>query len=144
MPIHPVLRPKPVLMIFYRSPSPFRYLTTPNAKISGSLKEVMTAYEPSSPDLQPNRIPLMPSSGITRRVLAALTEDGTVDTSAILMYVAEGDNRFDSHVLARAVAKVLHLDIPEEDWREPISWKLGLYGQDSLRGSTQGSADLYG
>ena len=127
------------------SPSPFRYITTPNAALSGSLKDVMTAYDPNSPDLQQDRIPNMPSSGITRRLLAALSEDSAkVEVSAILMYVAEGDNRFDAHVLARAVAKVLDADIPEDQWKEPISWNLGLYGQDRLRGSTEGSTDLYG
>lgn len=126
------------------SPSPFRYITTPNATLSGNLKEVMTAYDPTSLDLQSDHIPLMPSSGLTRRLLAALTAESTVDVSAILMYVAEGDNRFDAHVLARAVAKVLHIEKAEDKWKEPISWNLGLYGQDKLRASTEGSSDLYG
>lgn len=126
------------------SPSPFRYLATPNATLGGDLKQVMTAYDSSSPDLQPSRLPLLPSSGITRRILASLLEYGTTEVCAVLMYVAEGDNRFDAHVLARAIAKVLQVNIQEEDWKEPISWKLGLYGQDKLRGTTEGSAELYG
>lgn len=131
--------------VYSHSPSPFRYITTANATLGGSLKDVMTAYDPTSPDLQANHIPIMPSSGITRRLLAALSENSSkIEVSAILMYVAEGDNRFDAHVLARAVAKVLHANIPEDEWKEPISWNLGLYGQDRLRGSTEGSADLYG
>lgn len=104
----------------------------------------MTAYDPSSPDLQANQLPLLPSSGITRRLLAALTEDGSAEVCAVLMYVAEGDNRYDAHVLARAVAKVLQVNVQEEAWKEPVSWKLGLYGQDTLRSTTQGSAELYG
>lgn len=104
----------------------------------------MTAYDPTSPDLQGNRIPLLPSSGITRRLLAALTEDASVEVCAVLMYVAEGDNRYDAHVLARAVAKVLQKEVQDERWKEPVSWKLGLYGQDTLRSTTEGSAELYG
>lgn len=105
----------------------------------------MTAYDPASPDLRVDHIPLLPSSGITRRLLAALLEDSpSTEVSAVLMYVAEGDNRFDAHVLARATAKVLNVDIPEDQWKEPISWNLGLYGQDKLRNSTEGSAELYG
>lgn len=104
----------------------------------------MTAYDHTSPDLQGKQIPLLPSSGITRRLLAALTEDPSVEVCAVLMYVAEGDNRYDAHVLARAVAKVLQVDIQDDAWREPVSWKLGLYGQDTVRSTTQGSAELYG
>lgn len=105
----------------------------------------MTAYDPSTPDLQGNRIPLLPSSGITRRLLVALTEEGSsTEVCAVLMYVAEGDNRFDAHVLARAIAKVMNVELGEDEWKEPVSWQLGLYGQDSLRSTAQGSADLYG
>jgi hypothetical protein len=120
-------------------------LTTANATLSGDLKAVMTAYEPTSPDLQASRLPLMPSSGITRRLLSGLLEHNKdVEILAILMYVAEGDNRYDAHVLARAVDKVLQLHTPEQEWKEPVSWDLGLYGVDKDKDGTAYSGDLYG
>lgn len=63
------------------------------------------------------------------------------------MSVAEGDNRFDAHVFTRAVSKVLGLQLDEERWREPISWKVGLYGRDAGYSDDvngHGAAELYG
>lgn len=87
----------------------------------------------------------MPSSGITRRLLASLLEEGQdLQLSALLMFVAEGDNRYDSHLLARALAKALQKDVAEDAWREPVSWKLGLYGTERSRAAGSSAVDIYG
>jgi proteasome assembly chaperone 2 len=44
----------------------------------------------------------------------------------------EGDNREDAKLLATAVARILGEDVlkrlPKEGWKEPESWKIGLFG----------------
>lgn len=40
----------------------------------------------------------------------------------------EGDNRADANLLAGVIAKVLSLDSQIQEWRQPGSWKEGLFG----------------
>ena len=105
---------------------------------------------PSSSDAQP-LLPVIPASGVTRRLLAALLDKGEAtsrptDVAAVLMQVAEGDNRYDAHVFARAVDKILGLQTPPEKWVEPVSWKVGLYGMELGGAGTDssGPSELYG
>jgi len=96
--------------------------------------------------LTASRVPLIPSSGITRRLVTSLlspSSSDNIDFAVALMFVAEGDNRYDAHVFARCIDRILGLQTVEEKWREPISWKVGLYGQDLDR-EGRGTADLYG
>ena len=104
----------------------------------------------SSSDAQP-LLPVIPASGVTRRLLAALLDKGEAssiptDIAAVLMQVAEGDNRYDAHVFARAVDRVLGLQTPPEKWVEPVSWKVGLYGRElgGAGGEGSGASELYG
>lgn len=49
------------------------------------------------------------------------------------MYVAEGDNRDDARAMAGVVADTVGLSDGSGGgigWREPRSWKKGLYGND--------------
>jgi proteasome assembly chaperone 2 len=52
--------------------------------------------------------------------------------AALLHFVLEGDNRSDAKLLATAVAQILGkpvLDkLPKDGWKEPASWKTGLFG----------------
>ena len=111
----------------------------------------MAPLDVSSPDLTPNHIPLLPSSGITRRLLSSLLSSSAefsgdhIDIASLLMFVAEGDNRADAHALARCVVKGLEVGVREEDWKEPISWRIGLYGEELGKESAEGGpAELYG
>ena len=107
----------------------------------------MPPFLPQKTELSPNNVPLIPSSGITRRLLCALTQDSGVNLAAVTMTVAEGDNRYDAHVLARCVNKILGLQLAEDRWKEPISWKVGLYGRELTTDGADGDhgpAELYG
>lgn len=128
------------------SQSPFRYLSTISSGLLETLKEMMLPFGTGLGDIS-QTIPLIPSSGITRRLLSALLEEASPsDITAITMNVAEGDNRYDAHVFARCVGKLLGFQVQEDRWREPISWKVGLYGRD-ITGDGEGDtgpAELYG
>lgn len=52
--------------------------------------------------------------------------DWNVPTAALLQFVLEGDNRADAGLFASVIAKVLDKDILQ--WRQPGSWKAGLFG----------------
>ncbi|KAG8921661.1 hypothetical protein FRC02_012438 [Tulasnella sp. 418] len=75
-------------------------------------------------------IPVIPGSGITRRFITSLPESFP-PTGVILEYVLEGDNRSDAKILAGTVAKVLLRELgisSDDEWKEPPSWKQGLFG----------------
>ena len=114
------------------------------------MKPLAAAPSSSDPDAQ-LLLPVIPASGVTRRLLAALLDKGQAsstptDAAAILMQVAEGDNRYDAHVFARVVDKVLGLQVDPEKWVEPVSWKVGLYGRELGDAATDrsGPSELYG
>lgn len=147
------------------SPSPFRSLSTSSSSLKQTLAGIMPTLDgvsslaTATTDSFSLKLPLMPSSGITRRLLASLMgtrstpspqiQSTDLEVSAILMYVAEGDNRYDSHLLARCIDRTLGLQTPDESWVEPVSWKVGLYGKDvhsGRQGILEGSelAAIYG
>ena len=130
-----------------QSPSPFRYLCSSDSSLLPNLKAIMPSFTSETRALTPKDVPLIPSSGVTRRLLSALLEGPTLDVAVATMSVAEGDNRYDAHVFARCVDKILGLQTQEENWREPISWKVGLYGRELAidgEGGDRGPAELYG
>lgn len=57
-------------------------------------------------------IPLIPGSGLTRRIVTSLPASPSFPpVGVILEYVLEGDNRADAQMLATAVAKVLQKEL---------------------------------
>ncbi|GLB37647.1 hypothetical protein LshimejAT787_0406980 [Lyophyllum shimeji] len=86
----------------------------------------------TSPVLQSPRestaeeVPFIPGGGLTRRILGSIPEGWSIPTAALLQYVLEGDNRADARFFAAVVAKVVGYDLSE--WRQPTSWKAGLFG----------------
>jgi len=68
----------------------------------------------------------LPSSGITKQLLLSLPTSGFPSTGVVLQYVLEGDNREDAYLMATNVARTLGLQ--EFKWKEPSSWKQGLFG----------------
>jgi len=68
----------------------------------------------------------LPSSGITKQLLQSLPASSFPSTGVVLQYVLEGDNREDAYLMATIVARVLGLQ--EFEWKEPRSWKQGLFG----------------
>jgi len=83
----------------------------------------VTQFPSTSQDEGP--IPFIPGGGLTRRILANLPESWESPTAALLQFVLEGDNRSDASLMAAVVAKVLSLEV---EWRQPSSWKQGLFG----------------
>ncbi|KAJ7079132.1 PAC2 family-domain-containing protein [Mycena belliarum] len=72
-------------------------------------------------------VPFIPGGSLTRRILQTLSKSQSpVPTAAILQFVLEGDNRADAALLASAVIAILGLRI--DGFREPRSWKQGLFG----------------
>lgn len=131
--------------IFY-SPSPFRYITLKDHKLATGLKAVASRFV-AQPTTSAN-MPLISAGGITRRLLsglaASMQNTPEIEVACLLMFVVEGDNRQDAHVLARTVSKTLDVNVSEDSWREPVSWKTGLYGtQVETSGSDRGVRDLY-
>ena len=50
----------------------------------------------------------------------------TIPTAALVQFVLEGDNRGDALFLAKAIGDVFEWGVNE--WQEPKSWALGLFG----------------
>ncbi|KAJ7647118.1 PAC2 family-domain-containing protein [Roridomyces roridus] len=72
-------------------------------------------------------VPFIPGGSLTRRILQTLGgSKNSVPTAAILQFVLEGDNRADAALLASAVVAVLGLNVT--GFKEPRSWKQGLFG----------------
>jgi proteasome assembly chaperone 2 len=73
-------------------------------------------------------IPFIPGGGLTRRFLSSLPSAWTIPTVSLLQFVVEGDNRADANLLAVVTAKVLAVDQFIREWKQPTSWKQGLFG----------------
>lgn len=76
--------------------------------------------------LRDGAIPFIPGGGLTSRILSSLPEDWKIPTASLLQFVLEGDNRADAQLFATVVAKVIDHELVE--WRQPNSWRAGLYG----------------
>jgi len=71
-------------------------------------------------------VPFIPGGGLTRRILSTLPAAWSVPTACVLQFVMEGDNRADAHFLAGVLSNLLKLTVSE--WKEPQSWREGLFG----------------
>lgn len=83
--------------------------------------------EPQNPE-ENNTIPFIPGGGLTRRILQSLPDGWSVPTACLLQFVFEGDNRADATILASVVAKVIGVDESCLPWKQPSSWREGLFG----------------
>lgn len=83
--------------------------------------------EPQNPE-ENNTIPFIPGGGLTRRILNSLPDGWNVPTACLLQFVFEGDNQADANILASAVAKVIGVDGSCLPWKQPSSWREGLFG----------------
>jgi proteasome assembly chaperone 2 len=98
---------------------------------------------PTPSSLQDNSsVPFIPGGGLTRRILNSISLSHAFPASVVLLhFVMEGDNREDAKLLATAVARVLGdavmAQLPKEGWKEPSSWRQGLFG-------TNHDSTLYG
>jgi len=103
----------------------------PSKQLPGPIREIV-ATTPPFIESSFTDIPVIPGSGLLRRVLKSIP-DSFPPVIAILEYVLEGDNRYDARLLAAAIAKSLKKDlgaIPDDQWREPASWRGGLFGSN--------------
>jgi proteasome assembly chaperone 2 len=73
-------------------------------------------------------IPFIPGGGLTRRFLSSLPSAWAIPTVSLLQFAVEGDNRADANLLAAVVAKILAVDSLIQEWKQPTSWKQGLFG----------------
>ncbi|KAI5120979.1 hypothetical protein M0805_006651 [Coniferiporia weirii] len=125
-PYSPALESSPISLI---SKLP-KYTFAPSQTPLGGGREPLIPPPASSPG--PSTIPFVPGGGLTRRFLSlpsSLSSPNsawTVPTAAILQFVLEGDNRADAEFLAGVVTNILHLQV--EQWRQPGSWNVGLFG----------------
>jgi len=83
--------------------------------------------EPQNPQ-ENNTIPFIPGGGLTRRILNSLPDGWSVPTACLLQFVFEGDNQADANILASVVAKVIGVDGNCIPWKQPSSWREGLFG----------------
>jgi len=86
---------------------------------------ITTTHDTSATDML-----VIPGSGLTRRIVTSLPTSFP-PTGVILEYVLEGDNRADAKTLASAVARCVQKEFGvtgNERWREPLSWREGLFG----------------
>ncbi|EJD03294.1 uncharacterized protein FOMMEDRAFT_86396 [Fomitiporia mediterranea MF3/22] len=102
-----------------------------------SLIKQLPTYKFESSERSPTpspSIPFIPGGGLTRRLLALSSSPSSISKSnkkpipsaAILQFVLEGDNRADAEFFAGVVARILKLQV--EQWRQPPSWSVGLFG----------------
>jgi proteasome assembly chaperone 2 len=75
-----------------------------------------------------NEIPFIPGGGLTQRILSSRPSPWSVATAALLQFVVEGDNRDDAYLFAITTVKVLGVESLIREWKEPNSWKYGLFG----------------
>lgn len=73
-------------------------------------------------------IAFIPGGGLTRRLLSSIPAGWSIPTASLLQFVVEGDNRADANLLAAVAVKVLALDGLIKEWKQPTSWKQGLFG----------------
>lgn len=92
-----------------------------------------TGIPASQPPSRSLDIPFIPGGGLTRRLLALSLGFGSstqaptaIPAAAILQFVLEGDNRADAEFFASVIARILKLQV--ENWKQPPSWKVGLFG----------------
>jgi len=83
--------------------------------------------EPQNPE-ENNANPFIPGGGLTRRILNSLPDGWNVPTACLLQFVFEGDNQADANILASVVAKVVGIDRSCLQWKQPSSWREGLFG----------------
>ena len=80
------------------------------------------------PSLNEDSIPFIPGGGLTRRLLSSIPAGWSIPTVSLLQFVVEGDNRADANLLAVVAAKVLGFNGLIKEWKQPTSWKQGLFG----------------
>lgn len=75
------------------------------------------------------QIPFIPGGGLTRRILSSIsTSKWEIPIASLVHFAMEGDNRADAGLLASVVAKVLGVELPQSQWKQPSSWHVGLFG----------------
>jgi len=104
--------------------------STPLASLHRLQIPVYTSPVPQHPlDLtKESAIPFIPGGGLTRRILSSVPPAWSIPTASLLQFVLEGDNRADAQMLATVVVKALGVDHLIEVWKQPGSWKHGLFG----------------
>lgn len=103
------------------------------AQVPPFLDSKATARSTSTVD--PSSIDLPSGSGVTNRLLSALSQSSQpLPVGALLAFAAEGDNRQDAHLLARLTYSLLTGSRPttaaseqQPTFKEPSSWE-GIYG----------------
>ncbi|KAF7321756.1 Proteasome assembly chaperone 2 [Mycena kentingensis (nom. inval.)] len=74
-----------------------------------------------------NSVPFIPGGSLMRRIFQTLSKSPqSVAIAGLLQFVLEGDNRADAALLASAVVATLEIKIV--GFKEPQSWKRGLFG----------------
>ncbi|KAF5380593.1 hypothetical protein D9615_004615 [Tricholomella constricta] len=101
---------------------------TPLDALSSSSISTYTSPVPQSVhgSTEDGGVPFIPGGGLTRRLMGSLPEGWSIPTALLLQFVLEGDNRADARLFAAAVAKIVGHDLSQ--WRQPSSWKAGLFG----------------
>ncbi|KAF8515449.1 PAC2 family-domain-containing protein [Gautieria morchelliformis] len=75
--------------------------------------------------------PSLPGGGLTRRVLLSIPENWSINTGFLVWMGMEGDNRDDAALVAGVIAKILSTDGQIKEWKEPESWRQGLFGSSN-------------
>ncbi|ORY89038.1 hypothetical protein BCR35DRAFT_252774, partial [Leucosporidium creatinivorum] len=116
-----------------RAVTPLRHFTFSS---TSGLIERLSALTPSfvassSTSTSTTKIPPIPHGGLTRSLLETLSPN---NTSALLIYAAEGDNSASAFLLADALAAVDEArevsQLGRGEWRKPKSWERGLMGEE--------------
>lgn len=124
-------------MHFYRTPTYFlrpnnspTLASSPLASLGQLPIPEYTSPVPQRPQSPVNEgsIPFIPGGGLTRRLLSSIPTGWPIPIASLLQFVAEGDNRADANLLAMVAAKVLGFDGLIKEWKQPTSWKQGLFG----------------
>ena len=96
--------------------------------ISKAASEALPVFQPHTHEI--TGMPPLPGSGIARKFLSTAAPN----TTALLMFCAEGDNRMDAQALVVKISslcnlplRMLHILMTEMPLPEPPSWK-ALYG----------------
>jgi len=80
------------------------------------------------PESSDSEVPFIPGGGLTRRLLSSIPSSWSIPTASVVQFVMEGDNRPDAEVLASIVAQLLQIHQFCKVWKQPPSWREGLFG----------------
>jgi len=106
----------------------YHLLPNSSTSLDQSTIKLLTALPRYSTPFSNDKLPNLPGAGLTKRILTSIPEEWIIQSGTLIWMGMEGDNREDAGMVAAVIAKILSVDGIIKEWKEPESWKQGLFG----------------